>query len=482
MPFAERHPQSTYLPPRPVGYVPVAGGRGPTSWHCLHCGKRNLSTSKFCGGCAAPSRLPAEFLESLETRNHEAQTPAPTQPPSAHALATAGVPTPAKPVEPAEATVSAVATFTTISVIPQIDPPEPKLIERIDLSVQPQQQIPEQPAPRENPVPPPSPATQPAAVPQESVCREAAHEPATTKAARRRPAPHLRELVGLIAPSVRSIRASIVAAASNAARLIVSHVSARHSLAVGIVSVLVLCALWPMPTLTAAKSMTIPALEGGKPVFWNDMQEYISKKLGLSISDTELLARAAWGDVPSLHLPMTCERALAIESVVNQRGTGSLVVFPNIPFRGPLLDRHLQMTASAPAPFSDVPLDHPVYDAWRALLAMTPPPPVALPSGKACPYEVIRWEEWQPLVAAVWRSCRPGRTPPEDVLAERSGTVTGDDADRSLRALAEGLGVEIGETPFRANPQERPSRMETLAALSRLLTAARKIAEEADGA
>ncbi len=457
MPFAERHPQSTYLPPRPVGYVPVAGGRGPTSWHCLHCGKRNLSTSKFCGGCAAPSRLPAEFLESLEARSQETQT-----------QAAADIPTPGKP---AEAASSAVATITTISVIQQIDPPEPELIERIDLGAQPQQQVPEQPAHHEDPV-----------VPPEIVGREAVHEPAAKKVSRRRQAPHLRDLVSLIAPSVRSIRTSLTDAASNAARLIVSHTATRHSLAVGIVSVLILCALWPMPTLTAARSMTTPSLEGGKPAFWNDMQEYISKKLGLSISDTELLARAAWGDIPSLHLPMTCERALAIESVINQRGSRPLVVFPNIPFRGPLLDRHLLMTASAPAPFSDVPLDHPVYDAWRPLLAMTPPPPVALPSGKACPSEVIRWEEWQPLVASVWRSCRPGRTPPEELLSERSGTVTGDEADRSLRALGEGMGVELGETPFRANPQGTPSRMETLAALSRLLTAAQTLAEEVDGA
>lgn len=468
MPFAERHPQSTYLPPRPVGYVPVAGGRGPTSWHCPHCGKRNLSTSKFCGGCAAPSRLPAEFLESLEVRNQE------TQP-----QATADVLTPGKPVETA---ISAVASITTVSVIQQIDPPEPKVIERIDMNVRPQQQVPERPTIQEKPVVPSSPAPESSFVPPENVGLEAVHEPLAKKASRRRPAPHLRDLASLIAPLVRSVRTLLADAASTAAGLLISQTPARRSLAVGIVSVLVLCALWPMPTLTAARNLTSPALENGKPVFWNDMQKYISRKLGLSISDTELLARAAWGDIPSLHLPMTCERALAIESVINQRGNNPLVVFPNIPFRGPLLDRHLQMTASEPAPFSDVPLDHPVYDAWRPLLAMTPPPAVALPNGKACPYEVIRWEEWQPLAAAVWRSCRPGRTPPEDILAERSGTFSGDDADRSLRALGEGLGVEIGETPFRANPQGTPSRMEMLAALSRLLTAAQKLAEEVDGA
>lgn len=479
MPFAERHPQSTYLPPRPVGYVPVAGGRGPTSWHCLHCGKRNLSTSKFCGGCAAPSRLPAEFLESLETRNQETLTPAPSQPVSARATAEADAPTVAKPAETA---VSSVATITTISVIQQVAPPEPELAERIATSVQSRQQTPERPLIKEEPGAPRNPVSETPAIPSEIVHRKAAHEPATRKASRRKPAPHFRDLASRIVPIVRSVRASFAGAASIAARMLVSHIATSRSLAVGIVSMLVLCALWPTPTLTAAKNLTTPALEGGKPAFWNDMQNYISKKLGLSISDTELLARAAWGDIPSLHLPMTCERALAIESVINQRGNKPLVVFPNIPFRGPLLDRHLQMTASEPAPFSDVPLDHPVYDAWRPLLAMTPTPPVALPSGKACPYEVIRWEEWQPLVASVWRSCRPGLTPPEEMLAERSGTITCDDADRSLRALGEGLGIAIGETPFQANLQETPSRMETLAALSRLLTAAQKLAEEGDGA
>ncbi len=474
MPFAERHSQSTYLPPRPVGYVPVAGGRGPTSWHCLHCGKRNRSTSKFCGGCAAPSRLPAEFLESLEAQSREATAPTtPTSADVATDVPATGTTT--------DSVISSVATFTTISVIQQIDPPEPELIERIDGIAQPQQ-VPEQPVIQEEPAATPIPAPELSSAPAENVSREPAHETVVKKTSHRRPAPHLRDLTSLVAPAIRSIRASLADAASTASRLFVSHTATRRSLAVGIVSVLILCALWPMPTLTAAKNLTTPALEGGKPVFWNDMQSYISTKLGLGITDTELLARAAWGDIPSLHLPMTCERALAIESVINQRGSKPLVVFPNIPFRGPLLDRHLRMTASEPAPFSDVPLDHPVYDAWRPLLAMTPPPPVALPSGKACPYEVIRWEEWQPLVAAAWRSFRPGRTPPEEILAERAGTVTGNDADRSLRALAEGLGVEIGETPFRGNPQGTPSRMETLAALSRLLTAAQKLAEEVDGA
>lgn len=481
MPFAERHPQSTYLPPRPVGYVPVAGGHGPTAWHCLHCGKRNLSTAKFCGGCAAPSRLPAEFLESLEARN---QAPQPSTKPVPAGLTT-DAPAAEKQVG---GVITSVATFTTISVIQQIDPPEPKRVERVKKAVGPSpapvraavreepahqtpalvsMQVPKQVSPPTEPALPASPEADRREIPPESVVK---------KPARRKPAPSLRHVLNA---AILAVRTALAGFPSQTSQWFVRHAVTRRSLAVGAVSVLILCALWPMPTLTAAKNLSAPALEGGKPVFWDDMQTYVSNKLGLSISDTELLARAAWGDIPSLHLPMTCERALAIESVINQRGSKPLIIFPNIPFRGPLLDRHLQTTASAPAPFSDVPLDHPLYDAWRPLLTMDPPPPVALPNGKACPYEVIRWEEWQALIAAVWRSCRPGRTPPEEVLAERSGTVSGDDADRSIRALGEGLGVKIGETPFLANPRGTPSRMETLAALSRLLADAQKF--ENDG-
>lgn len=447
MPFAERHSLSPYLPPRPVGYAPVAGGRGPSAWHCLSCGKRNLSASRFCGGCAAPSRIPAEFLESLEAQSLSGAKPQAAAP---------DMPAPVEPVAERPVTViSSVATFTTISVVQQIDSPEPQQIERIEEPSEP-------PVVREEPI-----RVAPVIRLEEPVPEPSVQKPAKPILALH--AHHMRNMAGSV---LHLARTSLGALLGLIASGFLRHVATRRNLAIGVTSLVILCGLWPLPSLKAAKTWNVPSPESGKPVFWADMQTYISKHLGLSVADTELLARAAWGDVPSVNLPMTCERALAIETIINQRDNKPLVVFPNIPFRGPLLERHLQMPTREPAPFSDVPLDHPLYDAWRSLLAMTPPPPVALLDGKACPYESIRWEEWQPLVAAIWRSCRPGRIPPEELLVESSGSISGDDADHSIRVLGEGLGVDIGETTFRANPQAAPSRMEAFAALSRLLSAA----------
>lgn len=426
MPFAERRSMSTYLPPRPVGHVPVAGGRGPTTWQCLNCGSRNLSSSRFCGGCGTPSRIPADFVESLEAQKQNRLKFKP-----------------AVPKEPA-GLIASVATFTTVSVIQQIDTPEPTVI----------------PTAAE-----PASAAPKTVIPPEVRHDEPARIPAPKPASR---AHRATKTAGSVLKAAGDILATFLALISHGFPL---HVATRRNLAIGVTSIVIMCGFSPLQSLTSAKSWDSTSSESGKPVFWADMQSHISRRLGLSLADTELLARAAWGDVPSVNLPMTCERALAIEAIINQRGNEPLVVFPNIPFRGPLLDRYLQSATQESAPFSDVPLDHPLYDAWRPLLSMAPPPPVALQDGKACPYERIRWEEWQPLVASVWRACRPGRVPPDELLVESSGTISGGDADRSLRVLGQSLGIDIGETSFHANPQVSPSRMETLAALSRLLSA-----------
>jgi len=247
--------------------------------------------------------------------------------------------------------------------------------------------------------------------------------------------------------------------------------AARKRLAVGAtLIVMIICGLWPLRALSRA-TFTHATPEDAQAASWADLQSHISRRLGVSLADTELLARAAWGDVPEPQSPMTCDRALSIETVINQRGDRPLVLFPNVPFRGPLLERYLGVVASEPAPFADVPLDHPLYDAWRTLLAMRPVPPVALQGGYAAPYEAIRWEEWQPLVASVWRACRPGCVPPDELMLERSGGIAGGDIDRSLVMLAKGLGVEIGQTAFNAIPPMTPSRMEAFAALSRILSA-----------
>jgi len=444
MPFTERQPMSPYLPPsRPqVGTVPVAGGRGPTVWHCPHCGKRNLSAARFCGGCGAPSRIPAASTEPFPEKKKQ---PA-VNPPEAACRPSEDVAT-TKSVS----VVPSVATFVTLTVAQKVEP-----------------------APSRTACCSPEIISEPA---QGNV--DAASGPAPSPVNLVQPGFAAGLLVriqiilkaaGSASPAVRPVLAGIFSLMIGRLK---QDQTARRRLTVGVaLAVMLICGLWPLLALTRA-TLSRATSEGEKPAFWADLQSHISRRLGVSLADTELLARTAWGDVPSSQTPMTCDRALSIETVINQRGDRPLVLFPNVPFRGPLLEKHLAAVASEPAPFADVPLDHPLYDAWRTLLAMRPVPPVARQGGYAAPYESIRWEEWQPLVASVWRACRPGHVPPDELMLERSGVVTGGDIDHSLAILGKGLGVETGQTAFNAIPPITPSRMETFAALSRILSAVR---------
>ncbi len=450
MPFAERQPMSPYLPPAKPTAAPAAptgGGRGPTAWQCLHCGKKNLSISRFCGGCGVPTALPPEAIEQMQ-KQHQAVS---------HTLRNgATLSAPEERTGPAEqaSVVPAVATFTTVTEPVMVDrPPVPERKELTPAAAEAPIPMADERSPERPPVAAPAPALTPMAEESSGVAWLARIR-IIIKAASGKLAVPVAGPAGFCAWLVGRLR---------------QDPTARRSLAIGAtLAVMVMFGLWP---LLAGSSATWGSgrIEPAKPVFWSDLQSFLSRQLGVSLSDTEVLARAAWGEVPSSRAPMTCERAQGLEAVINKTGDRPLILFPNIPFRGPLLERHLASDAAEPGPFADVPLDHPLYEAWRALLALRPLPPVMLNENRAAPYESLRWEEWQPLVASVWRVCRPGKEPPAELLLDRSGVVAGAELDRSLSVLGTGLGVEIGQTPFRAIPPITPSRMEAFAALSGIL-------------
>jgi len=454
MPFAERQPMSPYLPPaKPTvaAAVSTGGGRGPTVWHCLHCGKKNLSISRFCGGCGVPTAIPPEAVEQMQKR----------QQPVSHTLRGGqAVASPvANPGTSQSSVVPTVATFVTVT--------EPVMATR--------PVVPE----REEAVPvkaaaPAAPAATATEKRPESQAPIAPIEAPTPVAGAIAGMTWLARIRIILKAASSKIAVPVLGAADVCAWLMSrlrQDQNARRSVAIGAtLAVMVMFGLWPLLAVSSGK-WNGGREEPAKPVFWSDLQSFLSRQLGVSLADTEVLARAAWGEVPSSRTPMTCERAQGLEAVVNKTGDRPLVLFPNIPFRGPLLERHLASDAAEPGPFADVPLDHPLYEAWRALLALRPLPPITLSGNRAAPYESLRWEEWQPLVASVWRVCRPGKEPPAELLLDRSGVIAGVELDRSLSVLGGGLGIEIGQTPFRAIPPITPSRMEAFAALSGILAA-----------
>ncbi|MBF0500877.1 MAG: zinc ribbon domain-containing protein [Candidatus Riflebacteria bacterium] len=200
----------------------------------------------------------------------------------------------------------------------------------------------------------------------------------------------------------------------------------------------------------------------GRILLWNDLRGPLSTRLGLTSAETDEMARLALGSRPSDDRPMTRTDARALAGWLGTiRGVPASLI-PAPLGDGPLTLGDLYAASSGPGwvSFTDLPVDHPVYHAWSALLAAGISP--ATSDGAARPQEPILWEDWTRVCQKV-AYMKFVQMPNADHI--RRGPMSVDDATAALADAAACLGRPGNTVPRFTSP----SRLEVFAALSTIL-------------
>lgn len=207
------------------------------------------------------------------------------------------------------------------------------------------------------------------------------------------------------------------------------------------------------------------------PVCWSDFQSYLSRHLAITLAEADVLAQAAWGAAPAPETPLTVDQVRAIEAVINQKEEEKIRLIPSDLAEGPLRQNHLVPLSSSRSDagrFTDVPLDHPVYLAWRALLQLELP--LADDEGRARPFEPVLGNDWRRLLTALFQTAGVTGTPTPPRYADPAGPMTGDDLRRSLLEVRSVLGLPLSDRGLEASLVDRhPTRLEAFGVLSDLL-------------
>ncbi|NLI75915.1 MAG: zinc ribbon domain-containing protein [Candidatus Riflebacteria bacterium] len=402
---------------RPVNAAPLS------SWPCHRCGRINMALARFCGKCGAtrepPPRRP---MEEWTTGPGPIESPAP---------APVGVSQPARIFHPVAASAPAAVFSGPVPVSPEPGrPAEDGITDQEEAASA-------------------TPARSPTDTTSEGLplCRHGG----------RRETPVSRIAKG---PSRRRTRARL----PRSARALWRRLGWKVSLmAVGLFLVL--------PLLGMVTQGGAAGRNGAAPVCWADFQSHLSRHLGITLEEADVLARAAWGAVPQPEVSLTVDQARSVEAVLNQKEEEKIRLVPPTVVGGNLRQEHLVAgpTASAEGRFLDVSLDHPVYLAWAALLKLELP--VAGPDGQARPYEPVRWDEWGRLLEALSRSAGADERTGRSFWSGRNGDLSGEDLRRSLLEVRSVLGLPIAGTDGNPGPlAERPTRLEALGALSHILS------------
>ncbi|HNV69585.1 MAG TPA: hypothetical protein PKO06_07815 [Candidatus Ozemobacteraceae bacterium] len=131
---------------------------------------------------------------------------------------------------------------------------------------------------------------------------------------------------------------------------------------------------------------------------------------------------------------------------------------------------HARKPASGPALFQDVPLDHPLYRAWKTLLKTGAP--LADRDESSHPYDPVTWEDWNRVVSHAFQQLVPELEIQQLLALHRAGPMHPQDLKSELMELGRALEVDRVESYLPAHAIDVPSRLEAFAALSRLFSEA----------
>jgi len=214
---------------------------------------------------------------------------------------------------------------------------------------------------------------------------------------------------------------------------------------------------------------------------WGEFRSYLSRKLGLTLSEVEKIAQKAFSALPEAEQLITCDQVKAIERTLSEWDIQFRQLLRLLPEKGPFLRLYLEdFPQKTEAPFfNDVPLDHPVYLAWKALLNQGIPlksqgnADEKFPS--ASPFDPITWEDWNPVLQIVSGNLNEEFISSQLGLSNPSGPIPREILKKCLAYLARAWEVSDGTGQLNLSSLPNPTRLEAFAALSELLE--RKMAQ-----
>ncbi len=198
---------------------------------------------------------------------------------------------------------------------------------------------------------------------------------------------------------------------------------------------------------------------------WRDLSAHLSKRLGLTAEETELLARDCLGRLPGPRDRVFVETAKILESYLSAYLPPTLPLFQGLPSSGALLTSHLvrhETQTGRSQPYTDVPLDHPLYESWGALLDIG-----LLPlDGAAQPDAPMTIRAWNEVVDNVSRrfGVTLGGVRPADASGHNS--IDSRTVARDVAALGRTLTGKEPDVERLAATGYLPTRFEALAALA----------------
>ena len=210
-------------------------------------------------------------------------------------------------------------------------------------------------------------------------------------------------------------------------------------------------------------------------VSWGAFRTHLSRALGLTLTDVDKLLIFTLKTVPPESSTVRCEQAQTIKNRLGELPELNKPVFHWLPQKGDLLVNYLTIPKAPGAVFhfADVPGDHPVYPAWKALLDLGAP----LGSNgktsekilKARPYDPICHDEWQGVLAFLQMN---GEKKESDIQASHSSKdlLSFDQWRKSLDQVTDFLGMEKIK-PYEKTPKSgRLSRLTAFSVLSEIVS------------
>ena len=204
-------------------------------------------------------------------------------------------------------------------------------------------------------------------------------------------------------------------------------------------------------------------VEPEKTPTWEQFRAHLSRNLELSHRELDEIFKRTFAIAPTEENKIALEQAIKIESSLkNKLNNDEMSIFPN-PFFS------YMKNGAGKFLFTDVPLDHPVYEALAPLLEL----------GINCgnkdmeikPYEPIQWSDWKKINKDLLVLLEMDKGLIDQLAYNKKGIMSNIELNKFLVNLNHSFGIQKPGAYFWSQSNFQPSRLEALAALSSVIKA-----------
>lgn len=205
------------------------------------------------------------------------------------------------------------------------------------------------------------------------------------------------------------------------------------------------------------------------PVKWRDFKRFVELRTRISGEEIDRVAGEIYGDAVSNESNVRFEFAVTLESELRKAlRQPRLSIFPNRFFGVPVNVVSEGKIAASQIVFTDIPLDHPVYQIVRPLLELgvgfwDDDCQIGL-------YYPMTGSSWNTIVSRLMEVTAAGIKVEGHLIPEVNGVYVGwSDLETFLSRFSEVLGLNQPDYRPEERSDEHPSRLEILFEISRLI-------------